>query len=168
MSNGSLIITEAAETGIVSRLMAINNIGSYLLLTDADVLTGAKQNRIVNRSVLLAPGKTILDVSCVERLRWHYTDKHFSGSSTSADARLRQVKAVSLSRSGKKIPEPGMEIQREVWDYVHQNMANENFSDLTENYLNLVQYSLREKATKFPVCKAKKGCRGVAVMVEEK
>jgi len=49
LKSGGLIISEASEGGIVGQLAAVNNTDSFLLLTDADVLTGAKQNRILNR-----------------------------------------------------------------------------------------------------------------------
>lgn len=67
IETGGLVISEADGIGIVGSLVALNNTESFLLLTDADILVGAKQNRVLNKSVLLAPfSKTILDVSCIE------------------------------------------------------------------------------------------------------
>jgi len=47
-----LIISELMAMGSVGQLTALNQTDDYLLLTDADVLTGAKQNRVVNRHTL--------------------------------------------------------------------------------------------------------------------
>ncbi len=67
LKTGGLVITEGNRRRNLGTLTAINNTGSYLLLTDADVLTGAKQNRVLNKSVLLNPMSKPLDVSCVKK-----------------------------------------------------------------------------------------------------
>ena len=86
IQKGGLVITEANEGGVVGKLVAFNATDSLLLLTDSDVLIGAKQNRIINKSMLLAPNsKSLIDVSCIERLRWNYTSKYFSSPGSSAD-----------------------------------------------------------------------------------
>ncbi len=124
LKTGGLVITEATGEGIVGTLTAINNTGSYLLLTDADVLTGAKQNRVLNKSVLLNPmSKTPLDVSCVERRRWHYTSGNFDSSGNVADPDLRREKA-SPPASGTGFDGFGMDdTQMRVWDHVRTKMA---------------------------------------------
>ncbi len=81
----------------MGKLLALNNTPAHLLLTDADVLVGAKQNRVVNKSMLLAPlSKTVIDVSCIERLRWNYTSANFSSPGSMADPDLRKEKAQAL------------------------------------------------------------------------
>jgi len=98
IKSGGLIISESTGEGVVGKLTAKNNTDSYLLLADADVLIGAKQNRVMNKSMLLAPmSETIIDVSCIERLRWSYTSERFSNPETVAAPDLRQEKAKSLS-----------------------------------------------------------------------
>jgi hypothetical protein len=48
-------------------------------LLDGEELTGAKQNRIVNASFLIA-GQTevVISVSCVEQGQWNYRSKSFA------------------------------------------------------------------------------------------
>ena len=52
-----------------------------VLLVDGDQLVGAKQNRIINLTILVPPGKTIvIPVSCVEARRWRFTSDRFQSS----------------------------------------------------------------------------------------
>ena len=56
----------------------MNDAKQPILLVEGEELKGAKQNRIVNASFLIA-GKTAttIPVSCVEEQRWHYDSKNF-------------------------------------------------------------------------------------------
>lgn len=82
----------------MSKLLAINTTSDFLLLTDMDILKGAKQNRVVNTSVLIAPNsKSELDVSCVERFHWTYTSPSFKISPNAIDFNLRSAKASTIS-----------------------------------------------------------------------
>ncbi len=139
ISNGGLIISELTASGSVGQLTTLNNTADYLLLTDADVLTGAKQNRVVNRSVLLAPSaKTVIEVSCVERLRWSFRSSSFSTPGSVADPGLRSRKAGTFSRMR---PEHGTHFrntQGEVWDHVYSSLACEGVNSRTESYEELL------------------------------
>jgi len=167
--SGGLIISEVTAMGSVGQLTALNKTGDYLLLTDADVLTGAKQNRIVNRSVLLAPsGKTVIEVSCVERLRWTYRSSSFSTPGSVADPNLRSKKAGTFA---KRKPEHKMDLrntQGEVWDHVRANLAFEGFDSQTESYAELLHHRLAKADRAFPVCNPEKGCNGLAVLINGK
>jgi hypothetical protein len=167
MKNGGLVINEANEGGVVGKLIALNVTDSYLLLTDADVLVGAKQNRIINMSVLLSPGsKTVLDVSCIERLRWQYTDKNFSSPDSSADHDLRKAKAASMSFKRKEAGESVQDTQGTVWEHISSRMSDEKFFEKTESYHAMASFSLSQKAQEFPVCNMENGCNGLAVVAD--
>ena len=167
MKKGGLVITEANEGGVVGNLVAINNTGSYLLLTDADVLVGAKQNRIINKSLLLAPNsKTLIDVSCIERLRWKYNEKNFSNPGSSADHNLRKAKAASMSRMNKEGSEMTYGTQQEVWSHINSRIMEENFDAKTESYHDLAMHHFNTRAVEFPVCEPEAGCNGIAVMAD--
>lgn len=167
--SGGLVISELTAMGSVGQLIALNNTADYLLLTDADVLTGAKQNRIVNRSVLLAPsGKTVIEVSCVERLRWNYRSTSFSTPGSVADPGLRSRKAGTFSR---KKPEHGMDFpgtQGEVWDHVRASLACEGLRSQTESYEELLHHRLAKAEKAFPASHPEKGCNGLAVLIDGK
>jgi len=168
MKNGRLIISESMESGVVGKLIAMNNTDSFLLLTDADVLIGAKQNRIINRSMLAPNSKTIIDVSCIERLRWHYTDKNFSSPGSTADHDLRKAKAASMSFKRKEAGEPAPDTQGTVWSHISNRMSEEKFFEKTESYHAMASFHQSMKAAEFPVCEPEKGCNGIAVVSDGK
>ncbi len=113
---GLLSITEVDEHGDVTHLEAFNVADSPVLLIDGEHLEGAKQNRILNATVLLAASrKTTLPVACVEEGRWHYqASADFNASDDFAYGRLRSrnasAKAESLRMSGCRDVDQG-----EVW-----------------------------------------------------
>lgn len=169
LKTGGLVITEATGAGIVQTLAAINNTDSYLLLTDADVLTGAKQNRVLNKSVLLQPmSKTSLDVSCVERRRWHYTSGNFDNSGNVADPDLRREKA-STSAAVTGIDGSMMyDTQMRVWDHVSSKMAMMSFKSSTENYSEFQEFRMNMIRGEFPECEPDKDSNGIAVFMGSK
>ena len=164
--SGGLIISELTATGSVGQLTALNNTADYLLLTDADVLTGAKQNRVVNRSVLLAPsGKTVIEVSCVERLRWNYRSTSFSTPGSVADPELRSRKAGTFSRKKTEHEMDFHSTQGEVWDHVRASLACEGLRSQTESYEELLHHRMERAERTFPVCNPAEGCNGLAVLL---
>jgi hypothetical protein len=167
--SGGLIISELTASGSVGQLTALNKTADYLLLTDADVLTGAKQNRVLNRSVLLAPsGKTVIDVSCVERLRWDYRSPSFSTPRSVADPILRSRKAGTFSRMKSGSETELRNTQGEVWDHVSRNLAFEGVHSRTESYEELLQVRMQKAERAFPECYPAAGCNGLAVIIDGK
>jgi hypothetical protein len=71
-----------------------------LLLLDGEELIGAKQNRILNTTVLVAAHTEVtIPVSCVEQGRWRSRGGKFHPSGASLYASLRRKKAGWVSRS---------------------------------------------------------------------
>src|SRR5256885_7264429 len=69
-----------------------------VLLYDGEELLGAKQNRILNVTVLVAAqSKTVIPVSCVEEGRWSARSSFFSSARHAAYPELRRRKAEQLS-----------------------------------------------------------------------
>ncbi len=115
-----LKITEVDESGHVPELKVINEADIPVLVLDGEELVGAKQNRIVNTSILLKEkSETIIPVSCVEEGRWSYRSDHFVDSDAIASHRVRNVKSasvkISVERNGTYSSDQGA-----VWDEVHQ------------------------------------------------
>jgi hypothetical protein len=56
----------------------INKSANKILVVDGEELVGAKQNRVVNATFLIAPhAEVIIPVSCVEQGRWAYRSPKF-------------------------------------------------------------------------------------------
>ncbi len=91
-------VTEIDAAGSVPELLAKNPLDSNVLLYDGEELVGAKQNRILNVTVLVpARSETKIPVSCVEEGRWSARSAHFAPSAHTAYPELRRRKAQILS-----------------------------------------------------------------------
>lgn len=112
-----LTVTEVDESGTVPELLAINDADRPILLIDGEELQGAKQNRILNTSVLLPPkSKTRIPVSCVEEGRWSHVSPTFkAGNYAPSSLRQRKSRDVqhSLRARGRAESDQGA-----VWDSV--------------------------------------------------
>jgi hypothetical protein len=110
--------------GDVPNVVVQNKGDLPVLLVDGEHLEGAKQNRIINVSALIAErSRTVLPVSCVEQGRWHYEgDASFVPSPDHSYARLRRMQAelsVMAARAGReRRPSQG-----EVWAEVSSKHA---------------------------------------------
>src|SRR6266568_488762 len=111
-----LRVTEVDAAGSVPELLVSNPLDASVLLYDGEELIGAKQNRILNVTVLVpAQSETRIPVSCVEEGRWHARSRHFAPSPHAAYPELRRRKALRLSPAPL---ERGI-AQGEVWHEVH-------------------------------------------------
>ncbi len=100
LAAGTVKISELNESGSVPELMVENRGDSRLLLLEGEELVGAKQNRILNTSVLVpARSQLRIPVSCVERGRWRYDSHNFGTSGHHSSWALRRVLARSVSHS---------------------------------------------------------------------
>jgi hypothetical protein len=64
IETGHFRITEVSEAGTVPHLLAINETTSPVLLLDGEELVGAKQNRILNLTILVPPHSDYSSVVC--------------------------------------------------------------------------------------------------------
>lgn len=98
LERGFIEIKEISESGSVPELFVENISDSRVLLLDGEELVGAKQNRILNATILLEKGtKTTIPVSCVEQSRWSYKEKNFKSSSTVFPCYARSEKMSSVN-----------------------------------------------------------------------
>jgi hypothetical protein len=97
---GTLHIEEPHEAGTVPELRVVNEGSLRVLILEGDKLIGAKQNRVVNSSVLVAAGSDLtLPVSCIERGRWSYRSRAFSPGTGSPHLALRRLETRSVHDS---------------------------------------------------------------------
>lgn len=114
----SLLVEEIGEAGSVPELQVENLSDVAILFLEGEELIGAKQNRVLNTSVLAAAhSKLRIPVSCVEQGRWRYTSRQFRSSGWSSSSQLRRILKRSVTDSLKK--RRGFRSdQGEVWEEV--------------------------------------------------
>ena len=79
ISENLIEVVEIDEGGSVPELRVINKSDKMVLILDGEELVGAKQNRIVNTTILIPAMETVvIPVSCVEEGRWSYDTERFS------------------------------------------------------------------------------------------
>lgn len=118
LAEAFLHVTEVDAGGSVPELKVINEAGMSVLLIDGEELSGAKQNRILNTTILLKKhSETIVPVSCTEQGRWSYVSPEFgdSGVVMHRQARARKSRSVSASLGRG---EAYASDQGEVWESI--------------------------------------------------
>ena len=122
LKTGMVRITEVSEGGVVPELLLVNDGPLPVLLLDGEELVGAKQNRILNLTVLAAArARTLIPVSCVEAHRWSWRSRHFEGTDRTlyAEARRRKMADVSQSlRHGSRRSDQGA-----IWEGIAYKSA---------------------------------------------
>ena len=141
---GFVEITEC-QVSTVGTVLAKNNSNIPLILIDGDEIIGAKQNRIMNRSLIIPPRTAMeVSVSCTEQGRWHYgrgNDINFSQrddiisfdcSEEAADFSTRRAKSADLFENRS--------CQSTVWDSINDLEMRTSFksstSALHDNFIN--------------------------------
>ena len=125
-------VREASQSGSVNNLVVANDSEQYVFFMDGDILAGAKQNRVLNVSILLAPKTcTTVPVSCVERGRWRYTSKSFSATDSSAPPSLRAHKSSVLAK--KMMTDDYLADQAGVWAHVSMLKASSGAAAPTDD-----------------------------------
>jgi hypothetical protein len=100
LSRGLIEVMERDEAGSVPELKVINKSPCMILILDGEELVGAKQNRIVNTTILIqGKSTTMIPVSCVEQGRWAYESRAFGSEERLMAARLRARKSEQVHRS---------------------------------------------------------------------
>jgi hypothetical protein len=124
LQHGTLTISEVTDGGSVPELKAINKGDMPVLLLDGEELAGAKQNRVLNTTILIdINSETTIPVSCTEHGRWSYTSSHFGDSDVVMASNVRREKVRSVHENLKNMSVP-MSDQGAVWDNI-QGMADE-------------------------------------------
>jgi len=120
---GSASVSEVSDTGSVPELKFLNDGDKPVFLLDGEELVGAKQNRILNLSILVPENSgIIIPVSCVEQGRWSYNSDKFRSSDRSYFSKGRAKKARMVSYSlGEGLA--ARSDQGEVWSDVAEKSA---------------------------------------------
>jgi len=115
---GTLHISEVSDAGRVPELRVVNDGPRPVLILDGEELVGAKQNRIVNLTVLVPERATIkLPVTCVEAGRWSHVSAEFAPAERAYYASGRRSKLDQVSSSMRTHSSP-MADQSAVWSEI--------------------------------------------------
>jgi hypothetical protein len=164
----SLVVEEVSESGSVPDLLVENKGDTRVLFIEGEELVGAKQNRILNTSLLVAAHTKIkIPVSCVEQGRWGYKTRRFGSSGSHSPSKLRYALKSSVTLSAKS-KRGHRSDQGKVWEEVERQQlamgaSSESaaMSDTFDTYQDqLAVY--REKI------KYVEGATGVAVAIGKK
>jgi len=115
IESGSVQVVEVEGDGEVSHLLVKNSAGQAVLFIEGEELIGAKQNRVLNTSVLVgANTECVIPVSCIEHGRWHELSRAFDSGGRVAPAHLRHKLKRSVTRSLRR-KQGHLSDQSEVW-----------------------------------------------------
>ena len=122
IAEGTIRVTEVSAEGHVPELRVKNSGGTPVLILDGEELIGAKQNRIVNVTILVAPqSEIVIPVSCIEAGRWAYSRPGFAAAGRVLNQEIRYRKAEAVTRNLKE-RHTRFADQRAVWGGVDKTL----------------------------------------------
>ena len=118
LSKNLIEVVEVDSGGSVPELRVVNKSPEMVLILDGEELVGAKQNRVVNTTILVQGNATIvIPVSCVEHGRWSYDSPRFHSQKRMMSSNLRAMKTeqvnYSVRSSGKFCADQGA-----IWESI--------------------------------------------------
>jgi hypothetical protein len=127
----SLAIAEVSTGGSVPEVKVTSSANLPVLLLEGEELAGAKQNRVLNTSILLRErDDTVIPVSCTEQGRWAYTSQAFVDSGHISPSKLRFAKERAVTQS-LKLGLGHRSDQGEVWEEVAEMMSTSDTTSPT-------------------------------------
>ena len=138
LSEDLIEVVEIDEGGSVPELKVVNNADKMVLILDGEELVGAKQNRIVNTTILIPAMETVvIPVSCVEQGRWSYDTKRFHSEERIMAPTMRAMKAqqvnCSVRLSGEYTSDQGA-IWNEISEKASRRKAESDSMAMAEIY----------------------------------
>lgn len=166
MAAGLARVTEVSEGGSVPEVSFTNLADRPVLLVDGEELVGARQNRVLNLSILVAAGRQIrIPVSCVEAGRWDYRGRDFRAAEHKLYLRARALKMAqvseSLSRRGNRRSDQGA-----LWDDIAHKMTRMEAYSPTASMQDLYDHESRDLAAYLDAFTARPGQRGAVFAID--
>ncbi len=154
------ILVEEVDGGSVPEVSIHNKGSEAVLIVDGEELIGAKQNRVLNTTVVVPAKRHLrLPVSCVEQGRWSHSAGGFRSSNNLMSHPMRHAKARHISASlaggtGRCAD------QHAVWDQVAAQAArlsvHSGTAAMADTY-HAVERELAEFVALCPLQKRQKG-----------
>ena len=140
---GMVKIREVSEGGSVQEILVYNLSKSPLIILEGQGLEGAKQNRVLQKTVVVPPETELLvPVNCVERGRWNYRSAEFRPAAFSAGPSVKARKASAMKMGERSV-------QSEVWAEVSEMSARYSSCSATEDMLEILETASLDKRYRF-------------------
>ncbi len=163
-----LEVSEVSETGSVDRVLVFNRAEQPVLILDGEEILGAKQNRMVNATILIAANtKVKVPVSCVERGRWSCRSPLFERSGEFGYSVLRKEKArqvaFNLEQSQEFITDQGA-----IWAEIDRKQERMKSRSKTDALHQIYRDYTEELQSLISGFKIQNGQNGVAVFINNR
>lgn len=160
-----LHITEVDTRGEVNTILVRNSGPQPVLILDGEELLGAKQNRMVNATILIpAQEKVEVPVSCVEQGRWAFASESFASSKTMGYSSLRRKKAQQVTECLAFSGDFGSD-QGAIWEEIDELQASMDVHSPTDSLHNVYESRAREMTDLTRGLEAQADQTGVAAFV---
>ncbi len=167
MKNNFIEVMESSQQGTVNEIYVINKSKFFVFIMDGDILSGAKQNRVLNTSVFLAPeSKIMLPVSCVEQGRWNYKSPKFEPTDYIAPSEMRKAKSAKVAFNLKESNSFRAD-QGEVWNRVSEYTACLGVSSGSMNFSDVYDQSRSAYEKFLQTFSAEKTATGLAFFINK-
>lgn len=165
---GKLAVQEVSESGTVPELQVSNDADIRVLFLEGEQLIGAKQNRMLNTSLLVAAkAKTRIPVTCVEHGRWGYRSRNFASGGTHSPSKLRYLLKESVS-ANLKAKQGHRSDQGKAWEEIARQQQVLGVSSNAEAMADTFESHKARLATSRERLNYVEGALGLAVAVRGK
>lgn len=168
LADESLLVEEVNDSGSVPELFVENKGDTQVLFLEGEELIGAKQNRVLNTSVLIGAQTRIkIPVSCVEQGRWGYNSRQFQSSGSHSPSKMRHRLKASVTQSLRESGEHRSD-QGEVWSEVQELQCSHKVASPTmamSDTFGACEMSITDYREKLPYVE---GATGVAIVVGDR
>lgn len=142
-------VAEISEDGSVPEVLVVNHADQPILVPEGLLLTGAKQNRTLNVTVIVkAHGEELVPVSCVEQGRWHHTSQRFAATHY-ATPEVRACKNASVRRNRETRGEEQSD-QALVWETVSACLNSAEVRSATHSLADIYEAGARPQEELVP------------------
>lgn len=118
LTTGRFRVGEISMSGSVPELKVFNGLSQSVLLLDGEELIGAKQNRVLNLTIMVpADTEMTIPVSCVEAGRWQHVSDSFVAADRTQFARGRAKKLSQVSHSLRESSTRSSD-QTDIWNEI--------------------------------------------------
>ena len=155
---------EVSSEGVVGQVGIKNKSESFVLILDGEAISGAKQNRISQTTIILNPfSETIIPVNCIERGRWSYSScRGFNKSEYSISPKMRDKKAEILKTKEMH------KLQSTMWNEIDELSEKFDTKSSTDNLSEVLDFAGKENNYNDILNNLDQSCNGYIVFGTER